>query len=213
VIVDEFGVTSVVNVDLEPRYNIAPTQSVESIVRNGNELRLGPMSWGFRLSAAAKGPSPINARSETVATSPLFREAFQRRRCLVVADGFYEWRAGGARKRPYFIRLRSGRPFGLAGIWAGHRSEAGAKVATCAILTCRPNDLVAEIHNRMPVIVPPENREQWLNQRTSLVEIAGLLTPLPAQEMEAYEVSPLVNSARHDGPECMRPVDVNRHAG
>jgi putative SOS response-associated peptidase YedK len=86
-------------------------------------------------------------------------------------------------------------------------------VATCAILTCPPNDLVAEIHNRMPVIVAPENREQWLNQRTSLVEIARLLAPLPAQEMEAYEVSPLVNSARHDGPGCVRPVDVNWHAG
>jgi putative SOS response-associated peptidase YedK len=213
VIVEEFGVTSFVNVELGPRYNIAPTQSVESIIRHDDELRLGPMSWGFRSPAAAKGPSPINARAETVATSPLFRESFQHRRCLIVADGFYEWRTDGGRKRPYFIRLRSRRPFGLAGIWAGHRSEAGARLATCAILTCPPNDLVAEIHNRMPVIVPPAHREQWLNQRTSLVEIARLLAPLPAKEMEAYEVSPLVNSARHDGPECVRPVDVSWHVG
>jgi putative SOS response-associated peptidase YedK len=140
----------------------------------------------------------------------LFREAFQSRRCLVVADGFYEWHADGGRKRPYFIRLRSGRPFGLAGVWAGYRSEVGAKVATCAILTCPPNDLVAEIHNRMPVIVPPANRGRWLDPRASPVDVAELLTPLPAQEMEAYEVSPLVNSARHDGSECVRPVDVNR---
>ena len=117
-IAQEFGVSRFVNVDLSPRYNVAPSQTVEAIIRVGDEKRLGPMRWGF-VSTSAKEPklAPINARAETVATSSMFRDAFRRHRCLVVADGFYEWRKDGRRKTPFLIHLRSSRPFAFAGIW------------------------------------------------------------------------------------------------
>src|SRR5271156_5295432 len=121
VLASEFGITTFVNVDLTPRYNIAPSQGVDAIIRHGEEKRLGPMTWGFRSPNSTA--VPINARAETVASSPLFREAFQRRRCLVVADGFYEWQRNGRTRTPYFIHLRSARPFGLAGIFSIHRTD------------------------------------------------------------------------------------------
>jgi len=207
VIAAQFGVTRFVNVDLRPRYNIAPTQPVEAIVRDGTEKRLGPMRWGFA-SSSPKDPkaAPINARAETVATIPLFRDAFRRRRCLVVADGFYEWRREDSRKTPYFIRLRSGRPFGFAGIWTFGRTADGARAPTCAIMTCPPNARIAEIHDRMPVILPAAVHDRWLDPSAEQPELRQLLTPLPDDEMEAYEVSTAVNSARHDSPECVRRV-------
>ena len=196
-----------VNVDFAPRYNIAPSQTVEAIILDGAELRLGPMRWGFA-SASGKDPrpAPINARAETVATMGLFREAFRRRRCLVVADGFYEWRKDGPRKTPHFIHLRSGRPFGFAGIWSFDHAAVGTRVATCAIVTCAPNALLAPIHNRMPVILPAVARERWLDPHADEGELRALLAPLPAEEMDAYEVSPFVNAPRNDSPECLHRV-------
>src|SRR5271169_4784535 len=139
VLAGEFGITTFVNVDLSPRYNIAPSQPVEAVIRHGEEKRLGPMQWGFR--SANSMLAPINTRAETVATSPLFREAFHRRRCLVVADGFYEWQRNGRTKTPYFVHLRSARPFGFAGIFSLRWTEEGNRMATCAIVTCRANEL------------------------------------------------------------------------
>ena len=207
VLADEFGVAQFVGVDLSPRYNIAPSQTVEAIIRDGTATRLGPMRWGFTASSAQERlPAPINARAETVATTPRFRDAFRRRRCLIVADGFYEWRKDGPRKTPQFIRLRSGRPFGFAGIWSFHRDAAGTRVATCAIVTCVPNALMAPIHNRMPVILPAAARDRWLDPSADEVMLRELLAPLPAEKMEAYEVSPFVNSPRNDSPECVRRI-------
>jgi putative SOS response-associated peptidase YedK len=203
VLQDEFGIAEFVNVDLSPRYNIPPSLTVETIVRHGEEKRLGPMRWGFALPATT-GPTPINARAETVATSAMFRDAFQRHRCLVVADGFYEWRKTGQRKVPYFIHLRSGRPFGFAGIWALHREDAGQRIGTCAIITCPPNDLVATIHDRMPVILPKAVRDRWLDLHADAAALRQMLVPLPSDEMEAYEVSTLVNSPKNDSVECVR---------
>jgi putative SOS response-associated peptidase YedK len=195
VLVDEFGVEHFVNVDFAPRYNIAPSQIVETIINDGSELRCGPMQWGYTTSVADRTkPAPINARAETIATMPLFREAFQRRRCLVVADGFYEWRKDGGSKTPYFIHLRSGRPFGFAGIWSAYRTPVGQRVGTCAILTCAPNELVAPIHNRMPVILPKAARDRWLDRTAKENDLRALLVPLPSDEMEAHAVSTLVNS-------------------
>ena len=202
VLASEFGITTFINVDLSPRYNIAPSQPVEAIIRHGEETRLGPMTWAFRSTNSAL--APINARAETVAVSPLFREAFHRRRCLVVADGFYEWQRNGRTKTPYFIHLRSARPFGFAGIFSMLRTEAGERMATCAIVTCRANELMAPIHDRMPVIVPPDARERWLDPRTSEGELRGLLVPLASDEMDAYVVSTLVNSPDNDSVECVR---------
>ncbi|MFN8628193.1 MAG: SOS response-associated peptidase [Candidatus Binatia bacterium] len=226
--------------DFRPRYNVAPNQPVEAIVHDEAVLRLVPMHWGFT-PAFAKDPTfaPINARAETVATSPMFRQAFRHGRCLIVADGFYEWRPDGRRKTPYFIRLRSGRPFGFAAIYSGRASpavqsrkstvEGGAEESlrapqgrdargavpavadrraapTCAIITCGPNDVLAAIHNRMPVILPVAARECWLDPVAAPAALRTLLAPLPAAEMVAYEVSTWVNSPRHDTPECVRPL-------
>jgi putative SOS response-associated peptidase YedK len=207
VIVEEFCLARCVDVDLRPRYNIAPSQFVEAVISDGAERRLGPMKWGFVPSSATELTlAPINARAETVATTPLFREAFRRRRCLVVADGFYEWRKDGRRKTPHFIHLRSQQPFGFAGIWSMHRAPVGTKVATCAILTCAPNELMAPIHNRMPVILPAVARNGWLDPNAREVDLRALLVPFPPEEMEAYAVSTLVNAPRNDSPECVRPV-------
>jgi putative SOS response-associated peptidase YedK len=157
---------------------------------------------------AAKDPrlAPINARAETLATSPMFRDAYRRHRCLVVADGFYEWRKDGRRKTPFFVRLRSGRPFGFAGIWSLRGSEVGSRSPTCAIVTCAPNELVAKIHNRMPVILPVGVRDRWLDSTAGEAQLRELLVPLPAEHLEAYEVSTLVNSPRNDAPQCVRPI-------
>lgn len=201
----EFGVTRFVEVNLQARYNIAPSQHVEAIVQVDGERRLGPMRWGF-VPAKAKEPklAPINARAETLSSSPMFRDAFHRRRCLVVADGFYEWKREGRTRRPFFIRLRSAHPFGLAGLWSPRREEKS--LATCAIATCPPNDLMARVHDRMPVILLPGARDRWLDPTTGEAELRTLLVPVPSGYLEAYEVSTLVNSPRNDSPECVRAV-------
>jgi putative SOS response-associated peptidase YedK len=208
---DEFPGVQLGEMEFRPRYNVAPSQTVEAIICDAPTLRLAPMRWGFT-PAFAKDPTfaPINARAETVATSPLFRQAFRRGRCLIVADGFYEWRKDGRRKTPYFVHLRSGRPFGFAGIYAEPASlaEDGTMLPTCAIITCSPNKLLAEIHNRMPVILSVAARARWLDPSAASAELLGLLTPLPAVEMDAYEVSTWVNSPRNDTPECIRAVSA-----
>jgi putative SOS response-associated peptidase YedK len=159
---------------LRPRYNVAPSENIETIIRVGDEKRLGPTRWGL-VPKAAKDPklAPINARAETLSTSPMFRDAFRRHRCLVVADGFYEWRKDGRRKTPFFIRLRSSRPFAFAGIWSLRRSEVGSRSATCAIVTCPPNELMAAIHDRMPVILSPGARDRWLDPTAGEAELRG----------------------------------------
>jgi len=209
VLAEEFGVARFINVDLAPRYNIAPSQTVEAIIRDGAEKRLGPMRWGFLSSSAKESKlAPINARAETVATTPLFRDAFRRHRCLVVADGFYEWQNDGGRKTPHFIHLRSARPFAFAGIWSLHREAAGTRMATCAIVTCAPNELMAPLHDRMPVILAAAARDRWLDSSTAEGELRELLVPFPPDEMEAYEVSTFVNSPRNDSAECLRRVET-----
>jgi putative SOS response-associated peptidase YedK len=124
------------------------------------------------------------------------------------SDGFYEWgKNDGRRRTRFFVRLKSGRPFGFAGIWSFRPGAKGARLATCAIATCPPNELMAKIHNRMPVILPEGARDRWLDPAANEAELRGLLVPLPAKDLEAYEVSALVNSPRNDSPECVRPVD------
>lgn len=200
----EFGITRFRLDEMGPRYNIAPSQAVDAITAGDGERQLEPMRWG--LAAPAGKPRPINARAETVAGVPLFREAFRQRRCLVVADGFYEWRREGERKTPHFIRLRSGRPFTFAAIWSPDAQAEATVAATCALLTCAPNELVAEVHNRMPVILAEAGRDLWLDPTAESKSLRALLLPYPAAEMEAYPVSTYVNSPRHTGAECIRPL-------
>jgi putative SOS response-associated peptidase YedK len=173
-------------------------------------LSVGCMRWGLVPWFARdpkSGPRSINARAETLATNRTFREAFERRRCLVVADGFYEWRHVGKDRQPYFIRLRSRRPFGFAGVWDRWKSPAGETLLSCAIVTCAPNGLVAPIHDRMPVIVPAAERARWLEVAAPVGELATLLRPYPEDEMEVYPVSRRVNAPRNDDPEIIRRVE------
>jgi putative SOS response-associated peptidase YedK len=192
-----------------PRFNIAPTQAVAAVRTNDAQQReLCRLKWGLLPSwsdDATLGNRLINARAETVATKPAFRQAFKSRRCLVVADGFYEWQKCGRQKQPYYIRLKDDRPFGFAGLWE-RWSRAGQTVDSCAIITTEANELVSPIHNRMPVIVPPEAYDLWLSPQAEELELLqALLRPYRASEMLAYPVDSRVNSTKCDEPACLGP--------
>lgn len=195
--------------DLVPRYNIAPSQEVPAVraaADGGRELVR--LKWGL-VPAWAKAPSGgykmINARSETAALRPAFRGALARRRCLLPASGFYEWRrAGGGPAVPYFVQRRDGRPMALAGIWERWRGD-GATVESCAILTTAASADVAAIHDRMPVLVDPADHARWLDPAATEPP-AGLLVPAPAGELTLHAVGLAVNSPRNDAPELVRPV-------
>ena len=195
-------------VPLEPRFNVAPTQQVAAVVRGPDGLRLGTLRWGLVPSWATDdrgGARMINARSETVDRKPAFRDLFQHRRCWIPADGFYEWRRdpdGG--KTPMHIRLPGGRPFVFAGLWDRWDGPEGP-VHTCTVLTTEPAASIAEIHDRMPVILPVESRDRWLDPSASQEALKALLRPYPGQ-LEAYPVSTLVNSPDNDDPDCRTPV-------
>jgi putative SOS response-associated peptidase YedK len=194
-----------------PRYNIAPTQPVAVIPNNQND-RLDYFIWGL-IPSWAKDPGIgnrlINARADTLAQKPSFRSAYRRRRCLIPASGFYEWKTVPASKTktPMYLTLASGLPFAFAGLWEIWQSPDGSELLSCTIVTTEPNQLVAEIHNRMPVILPPAAYSLWLdpNERRP-EELSGLLKPYPAAEMVAYPVSHQVNSPQIDTPELILPV-------
>ena len=192
-----------------PRYNIAPTQ-IALTVTNCSGRRGSYMRWGLIPSwakSASVGSRMINARVETVAERPSFRTSFQRRRCLVVADGFYEWEKRGSSKRPMRIVMASGEPFAFAGLWDAWRDPKGEVVRSCTIITTGANDLLGPIHDRMPVILPSELESMWLDEDfQDPVVLTGILTPFSADAMETYEVSSLVNSPSNDGPGVVVPV-------
>lgn len=212
-IAEELGVPVETFASATPRFNVCPSEDVMVVARGGEEegevLRAGVMRWGlvpwFARDPKA-GPRAINARAETVATNRTFRDAFARRRCLVVADGFYEWRRDGDDRQPWLFRLRSRRPFVFAGVWDRWKAPDGAPLLSCAIVTCDANGVVAPIHARMPVIVPASARPTWLARDGDAAALSELLRPYPDGEMEAYPVSKLVNAPRNDSPECIRPA-------
>lgn len=190
------------------RYNIAPTQQV-LVVREstGHGTReLVPLHWGLIPRWAddpAIGGRMINARSETLAEKPAFREAFRKRRCLVVADGFYEWRQGAKPKQPYYIHLKQEGPFAFAGLWE-HWQHGELAIDSCTIVTTEANELLRPLHDRMPVILPPEDYARWLDEEQQEADaLAPLLRPYAAEAMALRPVSTVVNSPRHDGPECL----------
>ena len=192
--------------DLAPRFNIAPTQPV-AIVPNRVPRRLGLVRWGL-IPHWAKDPSignrEINARAETLAVKPSYEEAFARRRCLVVADGFYEWKKDGKKKTPMFVHLKTDGPFALAGLWETWRSPQGEKVGSCTIVTTEPNDLLRPIHDRMPAILPRESWAAWLRpEPTPPDALRPLLGPFPSERLEVYAVSRFVNTPANEGPECL----------
>jgi putative SOS response-associated peptidase YedK len=168
------------------------------------------MHWGLIPSWAADpsiGNRMINARAETLTESPSFKPLVDRRRCIIPADGFYEWRKEGKRKVPMWVYLNSLKPFGLAGLWDVWRKPDGKRVESFTIITTDPNELVRPIHNRMPAILLPDAEEQWLDaSRTPFAKAKSLLQPYPEDLMDAHDVSPIVDSAKYDGPDCIQPV-------
>jgi putative SOS response-associated peptidase YedK len=194
------------------RFNIAPTQAVAVVrraaARSGRELVW--LRWGL-IPAWAKDPAIgarlINARAETAAQKPAFRAAMRARRCLVVADGFYEWQRTGRTKQPYFFQLRGGRPLAFAGLWEAWRRPDESLLETCTLLTTAANELVRPVHDRMPVILAATAYDAWLELAAeNPLKLASLLAPYPSGEMEARAVGDFVNSPAHDSPRCIEPV-------
>jgi putative SOS response-associated peptidase YedK len=195
---------------VEPSYNVAPTQSVAVVVQREGVNTLEKMRWGL-IPAWAKDPAigsrMINARAETVGEKPSFKRPLRDRRCLVVANGFYEWQKTGQAKIPMFIRLKSGQPFGFAGLYDVWTSPEGEAVASCTIITTSANDLMQPIHDRMPVILPKSQESSWLNPAIQhAADVLPLLVPYSAADMEAYPVSRMVNSPENNSPDLVRPV-------
>ena len=194
-----------------PRYNIAPSQPILGLPNDGTN-QADFFVWGL-IPSWAKDPSignrMINASAETLAEKPAFRSAYKYHRCLIFADGFFEWQArpGSKSKVPHFIRLKSGAPFAFAGLWEHWEPADGSEVRSAAIITTEPNELMASIHNRMPVILQPDTFSQWLDSAPqSPNRLQNLLVPYPAGEMEAFPVSTLVNSPGNDRAECVVPA-------
>ena len=197
--------------DMAPRYNVAPSQPVAVVANNGkNQVEF--FKWGL-VPSWAQDPSignrMINARAESLAEKPSFRAAYKRRRCLVLADGFYEWQAvpGAKSKTPMLIKLKSGEPFALAGLWEVWHPDQEDALLSCTIITTTPNPLMEKIHNRMPVILKPEVYPVWLDPAEQTPDkLDKLLKPYPALQMMAFPVSRQVNDPKNDSPECIVPV-------
>ena len=201
-----------------PRFNVAPSQEIAAIRRDakGSARQVAWLQWGLIPSWAdvpTTGYRMINARAETVATRRAFRDAFRRRRCLVPADGFYEWKHGAKPKQPYYIRLEDDRPFAFAGLWeCWHRGNV--EIQSCTIITTEANELVAELHDRMPLILDPHDYDAWLDPGAEDARrLEPLLAPYPAERMTAYPVSMAVNSPRHDGPACIEKLAPGKVQG
>jgi putative SOS response-associated peptidase YedK len=193
-----------------PTYNAAPSQAQLTIL-NDHPAAIVRAAWGFVPEWADGRPDVkplINARAETVATKPFFRDAFKRKRCLVLADGFYEWKRAGKGKVPYRIALKTEQPFAFAGIWSAVHDAQGEVHSTFAILTTEANALVAQIHTRMPVILREQDEADWLNPSLALDAAQALLVPLPAELLMTYEVSPKVNSPASNSPDLLQPVTL-----
>jgi len=198
---------------LQPRFNIAPTQPV-AVVANDGKNRLDFFTWGL-IPSWAKDPQIgsrlINARAETLAEKPSFRSAYRRRRCLILADGFYEWKQVPGRKSkiPMYIHMQDGSPYAFAGLWENWQSPDGSEILSCTIITTQPNTTVQDIHNRMPAILSKEDYEFWLTpDELAPQKLDPLLKPYTHSEMAAYPVSTLVNSPANETPECIVPAAI-----
>jgi putative SOS response-associated peptidase YedK len=204
-VAEEFDLTGFP--ELAPRYNIAPTQPVLAVRAGGTGREAAVLRWGLvpPWSRDLK-QAPINARAETAPEKPTFRHAFRKRRCLVPADGFYEWAALGGRKQPFCFRPWDERPWAFAGLWERWEGPGGP-VENCAILTTEANELVRPAHDRMPVILPQQHWAAWLDRDAQdTAALVPLLRPYPADATRAYPVGPLVNNPRNDEPECLAPA-------
>ena len=201
-------------VEDRPRYNIAPTQPVVTVRKeHGKKTRkFTTMRWGLIPSWAKDtsiGTRTLNARSETVTTTPAFRQSILTKRCLIPADGFYEWQKMGSVKQPYCFEVGEGDVFAFAGLWDEWTSPDGEIIESCTILTTEPNTLVSDLHNRMPVIVPPEKYEAWLDPDvTDFAEIRDILQPYEPTLMRRYPVSTKLNNSKHDDAESASRITL-----
>jgi putative SOS response-associated peptidase YedK len=202
-IFDEFSETRLV-----PRFNVAPSQQIPVILDSAPNT-ITSAKWGL-IPPWAKdekiGNSLTNARAETVAEKPAFRSAFRKRRCWVPADGFYEWKKTPVGKQPYRFSMKDGALFFFAGLWELWRNPEGKELRTVTLITTEPNAVTQPVHDRMPVILQPENRDAWFSSSATPDELKSLLVPYPAEAMKAEPVSTAVNSARYDGPELINPI-------
>lgn len=210
-LIDRFNIESyLLDEDYNPNFNVAPSQSVIAVLNNGSINKMGYLKWGL-IPPWAKDPKigykMINARAETLAEKPSFRKAYRNKRCLIVADSFYEWkRHNQNQKTPMRIKLKSDHLFAMAGLWEKWTSPDNQSIFSCTVVTTAANELVHDIHNRMPVILKPEDERVWLNPNSSPQELNPLLKPLNKELMEAYEVSPLVNSPKNNSVELIQKV-------
>ena len=195
-----------IEIELKPSYNIAPTQDVAVIIENGNS-KLTAMRWGlipFWVKDISIGSKLINARSETIDEKSSFKHSFQKRRCLIVASGFYEWQKRGSNKSPYFIHFKDKKSFCFAGIYDNWKSPDGDKITSCSIITTKASDNLKNIHHRMPVIIPENNFSLWFkNSDTNTLK--QLLIPYTKNDLDFYEVSTEVNSTKNNYPELIDP--------
>lgn len=206
-LVEEFGVNDLAA--WSPRFNIAPSQAVPVLVRSGEALEATSFYWGL-VPAWAKDRKMqsrlINARAESVAEKPSFRSAFRRRRCLVLANGYYEWVKRNNEKQPYYIHLQSHRPFAFAGLWEKWLDENGTPYLSCSIITCAANERLTALHQRMPVVLPKSTHATWLQSETDRQTLIDLLKPAANDAFNAIAVSRFVNAPNHEGPDCIKPL-------
>jgi putative SOS response-associated peptidase YedK len=195
--------------EILPSYNIAPGSNILSVVRKEGKRQLVDFHWGLVPHWAKDqsiGQKMINARSESVSQKPSFRAAFKSRRCLIVASGFYEWKKEGRIKTPFYVKLSSGNPFVFAGLYETWISPTGIELRTCTIITTEANDIMKPIHDRMPVILSNDREDRWLDISIQPEDALALLSPYPADEMESYPVSTMVNSPKNNTVECIAPA-------
>ena len=211
-IMDRFDIQSFLNEELyAPSYNIAPSQQVLAVINDGSLNRMGFLKWGL-VPPWANDPSignkMINARAETITEKPSFRQAFQKKRCLVIADSFYEWkRQSNQTKTPMRIKLKSNELFAMAGLWEGYNTKDGKTLYSCSVITTGPNELMKEIHDRMPVILKREDEPVWLNPTIAdPKQLTALLRPYDEALMDTYEVSSMVNSPKNNSIELIQKI-------
>jgi putative SOS response-associated peptidase YedK len=208
-LLEYFNILSMDDLELSYRYNIAPGQDILSIVQGKEGNRAGLLKWGLVPSWAKDskiGYNMINARAESIHEKPSFKRLIKRRRCIIAADGFYEWKKEGNQKQPYYIRMKNQRLFGFAGLWDRWEHE-GKVLTTCTIITTTPNELMESIHDRMPVILTKEAQSIWLNRAVEEeATLQPLLTPYDSKEMEAVPVSTRVNYAKIDSADLIQPI-------
>lgn len=207
---ERYGIEGNLVFDYHPRYNIAPGQQVVVIINDGTKNRVGLLQWGL-IPSWAQDPSignkMFNARAETLSEKPAFKHSFLNRRCLILADSFYEWKKDGDSKIPLRVKMKDNGILALAGLWSTWKPAEGSPISSCTVITTTPNPLMAQLHHRMPVMLSIDTEKLWLDPEIRDPDLlTSLLTPFPSESMEAYEVSSLVNSWKNDTPDCIKKV-------